>query len=196
MDAGPRGTRPSRLTASVKGRVPRSESGSGPREGGRRGLPVLRLSAWPPVGSGGSEAVFLTPSKRRLTHFAANLASAVFSHSGVVAQLVRASACHAEGRGFESRPSRQFRNPFVPLGQRVFCCPDAGREAPAHARRTAASPTLPTAWRGCSAPRFALPPPGCPGPAQGAANGRGVTRACDNGARPELPRFRRRYAER
>ena len=27
---------------------------------------------------------------------------------GGVAQLVRASACHAEGRGFESRPSRQF----------------------------------------------------------------------------------------
>ena len=26
---------------------------------------------------------------------------------GVVAQLVRASACHAEGREFESRPSRQ-----------------------------------------------------------------------------------------
>lgn len=27
--------------------------------------------------------------------------------SGVVAQLVRASACHAEGRGFEPRQSRQ-----------------------------------------------------------------------------------------
>ena len=27
---------------------------------------------------------------------------------GVVAQLVRASACHAEGRGIEARPSRQF----------------------------------------------------------------------------------------
>jgi hypothetical protein len=28
-------------------------------------------------------------------------------HEGVVAQLVRALACHARGRGFEPRPSRQ-----------------------------------------------------------------------------------------
>ena len=28
--------------------------------------------------------------------------------AGVVAQLVRASACHAEGRGFEPRQSRHF----------------------------------------------------------------------------------------
>ena len=27
---------------------------------------------------------------------------------GVVVQLVRISACHAEGRGFESRPLRQL----------------------------------------------------------------------------------------
>ena len=34
---------------------------------------------------------------------------------GVVAQLVRASACHAEGRGFEPRQSRQYlhRHPTV-----------------------------------------------------------------------------------
>lgn len=35
------------------------------------------------------------------------------SPHGVVAQLVRASACHAEGRGFESRPSRQVENPLI-----------------------------------------------------------------------------------
>lgn len=32
---------------------------------------------------------------------------------GVVAQLVRASACHAEGRGSESRPPRQHRERSV-----------------------------------------------------------------------------------
>src|SRR4051812_20255957 len=45
-------------------------------------------------------------SKPRLTQLPRNLRSASFPSHGVVAQLVRASACHAEGRGFESRPSR------------------------------------------------------------------------------------------
>ena len=36
---------------------------------------------------------------------------------GVVAQLVRASACHAEGRGFEPRQSRQY----LPQFSAVFC---------------------------------------------------------------------------
>jgi hypothetical protein len=41
-----------------------------------------------------------------LTQLPPNLPSTFPVCLGVVAQLVRASACHAEGRGFESRPSR------------------------------------------------------------------------------------------
>ena len=36
--------------------------------------------------------------------------SVITHHYAVVAQLVRVSACHAEGRGFESRPPRQIQN--------------------------------------------------------------------------------------
>ncbi len=35
--------------------------------------------------------------------------------SAAVVQLVRISACHAEGRGFESRPLRHFNSSFVCL---------------------------------------------------------------------------------
>lgn len=38
--------------------------------------------------------------------------------SGVVAQLVRASACHAEGRGFEPLQSRQLNKKHI--GNDVF----------------------------------------------------------------------------
>ena len=35
------------------------------------------------------------------------------THDGVVVQLVRISACHVEGRGFESRPLRQNSIPLI-----------------------------------------------------------------------------------
>ena len=37
----------------------------------------------------------------------------MYNALGVVAQLVRASACHAEGRGFEPRQSRQYLHRHV-----------------------------------------------------------------------------------
>ena len=42
-------------------------------------------------------------SLQRLTKTGQTLAKSM----GLVVQLVRISACHAEGRGFESRPDRQ-----------------------------------------------------------------------------------------
>ena len=66
-------------------------------------------------------------NKKRKTTLDSPFAEPTFrllSPHGVVAQLVRASACHAEGRGFESRPSRQFvdfcKRP-VSLAERAFC---------------------------------------------------------------------------
>ncbi len=33
----------------------------------------------------------------------------IIKNAGLVVQLVRIRACHARGRGFESRPDRQFK---------------------------------------------------------------------------------------
>ncbi len=52
-------------------------------------------------------------TKPHLTRLSPNLRSGPFPSHGVVAQLVRASACHAEGRGFESRPSRQITTTYT-----------------------------------------------------------------------------------
>ena len=40
----------------------------------------------------------------------------VYKEHGLVVQLVRMSACHAEGRGFESRPDRKKAQSLVRLG--------------------------------------------------------------------------------
>ena len=42
-----------------------------------------------------------------------------FSRNGLVAQLVRALACHARGRGFEPHPSRHFRRLYASVAQLV-----------------------------------------------------------------------------
>ncbi len=49
----------------------------------------------------------------------------IYNALGVVAQLVRASACHAEGRGFEPRQSRQYSHRSF---ERCFFLFFSGRE--------------------------------------------------------------------
>ena len=46
---------------------------------------------------------------------------------GVVVQLVRIPACHAGGRGFESRPLRQHKKPVAWTGFFAFPFPDSTR---------------------------------------------------------------------
>ena len=43
------------------------------------------------------------------------------NETGAVVQLVRIRACHARGRGFESRPHRQARF-WIVARRRVFVC--------------------------------------------------------------------------
>ena len=71
-----------------------------------------------------------------------------FFGNGLVAQLVRALACHARGRGFEPHPSRQF--PYASVAQLV----EQGTENP---RVVGSIPTGGTTFRGFSS--FGRAPP-------------------------------------
>ena len=60
------------------------------------------------------------PYKQRVTGSSPVL-STIFKNMahGLVAQLVRALACHARGRGFEPHPSRHFSNNYADLAHLV-----------------------------------------------------------------------------
>ena len=78
------------------------------------------MAAWPSAGDRADGC----PSTRVERAAVAAMAGALYHARlrGVVVQSVRMLACHAGGRGFESRPLRQSRYPKdAPVASFVFC---------------------------------------------------------------------------